>query len=323
MATVTKFANANTVVTTGWTSPTNAYADDTSYATAAPGKNADITTDWGFPAFATGDIPDGVTINSVTAEVVYKSSVTNSANASLGLQLNNGGTLLGAESTLGMVTTDTVATQQATAGIALADLRTANTVTLRVRGHRAASNTAITWSVDYVKLTVDYSASTNTAQSAAVTSAVTVAGSEQVARQMAVAVSNTFLAAGTQGFGFSQAVAVASGMAVSGTRQVARLWRAAVTSPLTVAVARAGAFARSVAVTTGMAVAGVQGLAHTATAAVTSAMTVAASAVYAAGQAATSTGRTWGRMIGVKVVKATTAAVRALGVDTGGSTSDT
>ena len=140
MATGTKFANANTVVTTGWTNPTNAYADDTSYATAAPGKNADITTDWGFPAFATGDIPDGATINSVTAEVLYKSSVTNSVNATLGLQLNNGG-LLDAESTVGMTTTDTLTTKQATAGIALADLRTANTVTLRVRGHRANSNT--------------------------------------------------------------------------------------------------------------------------------------------------------------------------------------
>jgi hypothetical protein len=123
-------------------------------------KNTSITSDFGFPAFTTSDIPDGSTINSVTIEIQYKSDTTGSANAVIGLQFNNNGTLLGTETTFGMSLTDTVVTKQTTTGITLADLQTANLVKARLRGARAASNTAITWSVDYVKVTVDYSAVT-------------------------------------------------------------------------------------------------------------------------------------------------------------------
>lgn len=157
MPTVTKFANANAAVTTGWSSPTNAYADDGVYATAAPGKNADITTDYGFPAFTTSDIPAGSVINSVTVEIQDKSSTTSSTGATIGVQLENNTTLLGSEQTQGMSTTDQLLTHQVTTGIAQADLQTANVVKARVRGHRANSNNAITWSLDYVKLTIDYS----------------------------------------------------------------------------------------------------------------------------------------------------------------------
>lgn len=155
MATVTKFANANTVITTGWSSATNAYADDAAYATAAPAKNTSITSDYGFAAFTTGDIPDGATINSVTFEFQFKSSTTSSTGAVIGIQGDNNG-LLGTESTFGMSLSDVTQTKQYTSGVALADLRNANQVQARIRGFRANSNTAITWSVDYVKVTVDY-----------------------------------------------------------------------------------------------------------------------------------------------------------------------
>lgn len=157
MATVTKYANANAVVATGWTSPTNAYADDTSYATAAPGKSTSITSDFGFAAFSSSDIADSSAINSVTLEMVYKSSATNSTGAVIGLQLNNNGSLLGSETTWGMNLADQTVTKAETTGISLTDLRNGY-VKGRVRGYRGSSNNAVTWSLDYVKITVDYTA---------------------------------------------------------------------------------------------------------------------------------------------------------------------
>jgi hypothetical protein len=156
LATAQKFANANAASTgAGFTNPTNAYADDGSFATCAPAKNGGIGSDYGFPAFAAQDIPDGATINSVAVEIQYRSSTTASANASMRLQLENG-TLLGSEQSGGMSTTDVTLTHSVASGVALGDLRGANGVQARVTGRRGNSNTAITWSVDYVRLTVDY-----------------------------------------------------------------------------------------------------------------------------------------------------------------------
>lgn len=57
MPVTSRAANSNAVVTTGWTSPTNAYGitTDGSYATATPGKNATISTDFGFPNIVAND----------------------------------------------------------------------------------------------------------------------------------------------------------------------------------------------------------------------------------------------------------------------------
>jgi len=143
MATVSKFANANTVVSTGWTSPTNAYADDAAYTTAAPAKSTSITTDYGFPAFTSSELPECL-INSVTFEIQYKSDTTGSTGAVIGLQGNDNGSLLGSETTFGMNLTDQTVTKQYTTGISRADLLNANFVRARVRGFRSSSNTAMT-----------------------------------------------------------------------------------------------------------------------------------------------------------------------------------
>ncbi len=176
MATSTKFANANAVVTTGWTNPTNAYADEGTYATCAPGKNLTVNSDYGFPAFAVGDIPNSSTINSVTAEVQWKVSTTSSIDT-LGVQLHNpAGTGQGSETTTTTATTaDSVATQQVTSGITLAALRVANTVVARVRASRGNTNTAFTASLDYVKVAVDYTAPNN------MTGSLTVSGGSSLA----------------------------------------------------------------------------------------------------------------------------------------------
>jgi hypothetical protein len=182
MATVTKFADAHTTVVTGWSSPTLAFADDGSYATAAPGKNATISGRFGFPAFSSGDIPDNSTINSVTVEVQWKVSTTSSIDT-LGVQLHNpAGTGLGSEfTTTTLTTSDTVNTQQVTSGISLTDLRSANVVVAHTRATRGNSNTAFTASLDYVKVTVDY-----TAPPPEVTLAATIAGVSGVSAAMDV-----------------------------------------------------------------------------------------------------------------------------------------
>jgi len=159
VATLSKLANANTVVTTGWTNPTNAYSstDSDASATAAPAKNSSIVSDFGFPAFTAGEIPDTYVLTGVTAEVRYKSSVTDSTGATLRFQINNNGTLVGTESSNGMTLSFSTVTDTETSGVSLSDLRTANLVKVRLTGARSSSNNVITWSVDYVKLTANYS----------------------------------------------------------------------------------------------------------------------------------------------------------------------
>lgn len=162
MPTVTKAANVHTIVTTGWTSSGNAFATtgDNVYATAAPGKSATINGDFGFPAFTTADIPAGSTINSVTATVEWFMSAAVTGGL-LGVQIFNGATALGTETTNATKTSSASEgqdTQVVTTGIALADLQTAGTVKARVRATKGNTTTAMTANLDFVSLTVDYTA---------------------------------------------------------------------------------------------------------------------------------------------------------------------
>lgn len=228
MPVISKFANANTTITTGWSTPTSAY-DTTNaiysaltnppasgggegsqaFATAAPGKNASITSDYGFPAFSSAEIPDGSVINSVTVEIRYKSSTTGSTNAVIGLQVNNNGTLLGSESTFGMNLSDQTVTKADSSGsVTLAILRTANQLKARLRGARANSNTAITWSVDYVRVTVDYNPGVTGVSAAANVNAPAVAVDEQVPVTGVAATADV----GTVAVGQNATVVVSSGV---------------------------------------------------------------------------------------------------------------
>lgn len=158
MATVTKLANANEAITTGYTDPTNAYADNGSYATAAPNKNQQVSSYYGFPAFEVEDIPNNSTINSVKVEIQFKVSTTSSvATQYLQVFINTSG--VGSEqSNADEPTTDTLFSHTVTEGVTLANLREANVVRGRLRSARGNSNTAVTFSVDYVNCTVDYTA---------------------------------------------------------------------------------------------------------------------------------------------------------------------
>jgi len=57
MPVTSRAANSNSIVTTGWSNPTNAYGITTDgvYATATPGKNATVNSDYGFPNIIASD----------------------------------------------------------------------------------------------------------------------------------------------------------------------------------------------------------------------------------------------------------------------------
>ena len=133
MSTITKYANVHTAITGGYTDPSNAYSDDGSYATAAPGKNSERSAYFGFPAFTTSDIPDGATINSVKVDLEFKVSTTSSV-ATQYLQIFIGTTGIGSEQVnSGEPMTDTILEHLVTSGILLSDLRTADNVRGRLR----------------------------------------------------------------------------------------------------------------------------------------------------------------------------------------------
>lgn len=165
MATVTKAANAHTAdatltITTGWTNPTNAFATtgDNTYATAdlTTSKNQSRGGYFDFPAFTTSDIPAGSTINSVTATVEWgmTAAVTGST---LHLQLYNTTTPLGSEVTQTSAG-EAQSTHQVTAGISQADLQSAGTVRAYVFYSKGNTSTGTVGNLDFVTLTVDYTA---------------------------------------------------------------------------------------------------------------------------------------------------------------------
>lgn len=161
MASVSKFTRG-AVAGNSWTTAANATADDGSYTTAAPAKNSSVVGRWDFAAFTDGELPVGATIGSVTFEIQDKASTTSSTGATITLQGVNGGSLQGSAASQGMSLTDQLLTKAYSAGeYSETNLKTAGTVAAEVQGKRSSSNTAITWSVDYVKVTVAYTPNAN------------------------------------------------------------------------------------------------------------------------------------------------------------------
>lgn len=153
MPVVTRVPTTNAVITTGWTNPTNAYADDNVYATAAPAKSASITSE--YAGFDFGSvIPDGSTINSVTVRQRWFVDTTAST-ATLGSQAYVGTTAQGTEFTnTAEPLTETLDTYTV-ASLTRADLLD---LRLRLRAGRGTGNTGYTASLDAVDVVVDYTA---------------------------------------------------------------------------------------------------------------------------------------------------------------------
>ena len=150
MPTVKRYPAQNNTVNS-WTTPGNISADDGVYATTPGARNTNydlIGFDFGFT------IPTGATINSVTIEAQYKLSTTASA-STLSMWIQNNGTQRGtAWSSTAEPTTDTIVNTAETGTWTVEELNsTGLEVLFRVR---RTSNTACTYSVDYLAVTVDY-----------------------------------------------------------------------------------------------------------------------------------------------------------------------
>ncbi|MDP9145914.1 MAG: hypothetical protein M3N43_14695 [Actinomycetota bacterium] len=160
MATLTKLASSNTTVSgTAFTNPTNAYADDTSYATLASStKNVTVGThDWGFAGITTGEIPDGATISAVriVSELGLTAIGTGFVMGLLPVENNVSAGTEQTKTTVGLG----VLTATLTTPTTLANLRTAGWVEGRIRYTRGNSTSASTAQVDYLRLEVDYTIS--------------------------------------------------------------------------------------------------------------------------------------------------------------------
>lgn len=161
MPVISKFPSSNQAAGSpfngSWTSPNNAHADDGVYATAAPGKNQEFASVWSVP-FATGDIADGSTVNSVTVEVQWKVSTNASVATLRSSAFADSAQVTTVSASPGVndaaePTADTVRTYTATP--TLAELRD---LWIRAQAMRGNTNTAFTASLDYIKVTVDYTA---------------------------------------------------------------------------------------------------------------------------------------------------------------------
>ncbi len=157
MAIVSKYASVHSSITGGYTNPANAYANDGNYATAAPAKNAEISAYFGFAGFTTGEIPEGAIIESVKVSLEYYLSATNSV-PTQGIQVFRQTTGIDAEQTnTSSPAADTLHEHTIGQGVSLGDLRSADFVRARVRSHRGNTNTAVTFYIKYVQITVEWS----------------------------------------------------------------------------------------------------------------------------------------------------------------------
>lgn len=156
MSLLLKAASGNSVVTTGWTNPTNAQAlqPDNSNATAEPATSSDVISDFTFPAILDAEIPVGSTINSVKILVDLGGSVL--SGATVGFRGYNNGvadsnaefnSASGAQTRLSFTFGTTPS---------ITDLKTASRIAARVRASKGATAGTMAAVLDDVVLAIDY-----------------------------------------------------------------------------------------------------------------------------------------------------------------------
>jgi hypothetical protein len=171
MSTLTKYPTANTAGS-DWdgvaTNPAQAYTDDTLYATfVGTGRNKEFAHLWhGFDFSA---IPVGSTINSVTVKINEKVSVSWTQGLwRVGVYEDCTATVATARGDTGSISTIVERGSTDTADF-LWDLGTLSTEPtlaqlqatnfgIRIEAAQGNNGTAHTWSVDYIEITVDYTA---------------------------------------------------------------------------------------------------------------------------------------------------------------------
>lgn len=156
MTVTTRYPTTNEIVTTGWTNPNNAHADDDVFATADPAQNATVSSryyNFGFDSV----IPAGDTILSVTISYQFKVSTTASiASTKARVQIDGVDKTLrtgvpAEPTTLAIVNTAVFGDVAWTP----ADLDDAS-FKVEIQAVRGNSATAVTFSLDYVTVSVQH-----------------------------------------------------------------------------------------------------------------------------------------------------------------------
>lgn len=156
MSIATKITRGAVAGLNNWTNPGNATVEDTTYATAAPAaKNTRVEGEWDWAAFTDGEIPVGSTINSVTIRSRYFVSTTLSI-ASLGVQAGNNGAFDTEETHATEPTSETDFNVTFNTAPSETDLKTAGRIVARVDAIRGNDSDAVTFSLDVIELSVDY-----------------------------------------------------------------------------------------------------------------------------------------------------------------------
>lgn len=164
MATVsTQYPTTNAAETgAGLTNPTNAYADDTSYATGAPGKNTTLATKYGNFGFD-AIIPSGATITKVQIIELHKVSTTSSV-ATCRTYTKVGGSAGSNHDDATEPAADTTKTYDVTAERSWTRANLLDgTLEVVLAAVQGSSGTAVTMSFDFVKVEVTWEASPTTA----------------------------------------------------------------------------------------------------------------------------------------------------------------
>lgn len=157
MTVTVRFPTANEIETTGWTSPSNAHADDGVYATAAPAKNGAIGSRWYNFDFDTA-IPASPTPTISAVKIIYQYNVSTAASvATMRTRARIDGVDQANHDDTTEPTTDTTITVDITADRTWtrANLLDAS---LRItgEGRRGNSNNAVTFSLDYIQVEVTW-----------------------------------------------------------------------------------------------------------------------------------------------------------------------
>src|SRR3990167_9266429 len=156
MTVVTLFPTSNANDATGLTNPNNAHDDDgTNYATCAPAKNGQVSSDYagfGFDA----QIPAGSTINSVKLIYEFKVSVTNSVAIASIAYVTGGAHGSETDDATEPVADKTVTVDVTSARSWVRDDLLDATFKVHLEGRRGNSNISVTLSFDFVKVEVVY-----------------------------------------------------------------------------------------------------------------------------------------------------------------------
>ena len=250
MTVTTKFPTANETETTGWTNPNNAHADEGTYTTAAPGKNASIATrykTWGFDAA----IPASPTPTITKVQIIYEYKVdTNKSAATMRTRARISDVDEEDHDDTSEPLADSAITVDITADRAWtrADLLDA-TFKVTMAGVRGNSNNAVTFSLDYVKAEVTWTSTTTYQQTVAATATGVPGLTKAATFSRTLTASSAGVAGLTKAPVYSQALAAVA-VGVAGLSRVATYSRTlAVASVGVVTLARAASLFRTLAAT--------------------------------------------------------------------------